>query len=222
MTDLAGSMSGNFGFSETKVKRKFRIFRIASFRPIRKMAYMEIREIERALGKPGKTRSGLAKALGRNPSAVTDLLQGKRQLKASEIPKVARYLEMEPVVPIVGSVGAGAEAHFYAEGQATADTAPAPKGGSPDTVAVEIRGDSLGPGLNGWLAFYDDRRSPITDDLIGRLCVVGLDDGRILIKTPRRARSRGRFHLLPNAGGDTISDAKIVWAARVTGMAPRT
>lgn len=183
---------------------------------------MDLQEIKQGLSKPGKTKSGLAKALGRNPSAVTDLLKGDRQLKASEIPKVRAYLELNPVVPIVGSVGASAEAHFYAEGQDPGETAPAPEGASPDTVAVEIRGDSLGPGFDGWLAFYDDTRSPVTEDLIGRLCIVGLDDGRVLIKTPRQARSKGRYHLYPSGPGDVIPDVKIVWAARVKGMAPRS
>lgn len=182
---------------------------------------MEIREIERALQKPGKSKSGLARAMGRQPSAVTDLLQGRRQLKAREIPAIRDYLELTPQVPIVGSVGAGAEAHFYAEGQDPAEGVPAPEGASPDTVAVEIRGDSLGSGFIGWLAFYDDRREPLTLDLIGRLCIVGLADGRILIKIPRPARGRGLFHLISNAGGEVIPDAKVVWAARVKLLAPK-
>jgi antitoxin component HigA of HigAB toxin-antitoxin module len=54
----------------------------------------ELDWILQGLEKPGKTRSGLAAALGKAPSAVTDLLQGKRQLKASEIKTVASYLEV--------------------------------------------------------------------------------------------------------------------------------
>jgi cyanate lyase len=47
------------------------------------------------LKKPGKTRSGIAKAIGRSPSAVTALLHGSRELKAREIEIIARYLEIE-------------------------------------------------------------------------------------------------------------------------------
>lgn len=55
---------------------------------------MDIRQIEEALKKPGKTKSGLAKALGRQPSAVTALLSGERELKAREIPIIEQYLEI--------------------------------------------------------------------------------------------------------------------------------
>lgn len=181
---------------------------------------MDIREIERGLEKPGKSRVGLAKAMGRTPSAITDLLQGRRQLKAREVPIVRKYLELDPQVPIVGYVGAGSdEAHFYAEASdSPADAVPAPAGTSPDTVAVEIRGDSLGIAFNGWLAFYEDRRQPVLEHQLNRLCVVGLADDRVLIKVPRKSRQRGRFHLFPNGPGEPILDAKVEWAAVVTMM----
>ena len=46
---------------------------------------MTVDWIRKALVETGKTRSGLAKALGRSPSAVTDLLNGSRRLRADEI-----------------------------------------------------------------------------------------------------------------------------------------
>jgi transcriptional regulator with XRE-family HTH domain len=51
--------------------------------------------IVEGLKKPGKTQAGIAKAIGRNPSVVTYLLQGKRELKAREIATIARYLEID-------------------------------------------------------------------------------------------------------------------------------
>lgn len=48
------------------------------------------------LQKPGKTQVGLAKALGRSPSVVTNILAGIRELKLREIPLVANYLEIQP------------------------------------------------------------------------------------------------------------------------------
>lgn len=56
----------------------------------------EVEWIIRGLKKPGKTRSGIAKALGLRPSAITDLLSGSRRLRASEIPIIASYLEISP------------------------------------------------------------------------------------------------------------------------------
>lgn len=185
-------------------------------------------DIERGLKKPGKSKGGLAKALGIAPQGVTALFTpdsrtGKpRQIKADEVPKIREYLELDRPVPIVGYVGASSEDVYYGENSdAPAEFVSAPTEASTETVAVEIRGNSLGPGFNGWVAYYDDRRTPVTLDLIGRLCVVGLTDGRVLIKTLRKAPG-GRFHLLPNAGGEIIHDAKVKWAARVIALLPKS
>lgn len=57
---------------------------------------MDVEWIRTALRRPGKSQAGLARALGRDPSAVTKLLQGSRQLKAAEIAKVQAYLAAQP------------------------------------------------------------------------------------------------------------------------------
>ena len=57
---------------------------------------MTVDWIRAALEETGKTRSGLARALGRSPSAVTDLLNGRRRLRADEIAIAAAYLGVEP------------------------------------------------------------------------------------------------------------------------------
>lgn len=184
-------------------------------------------DIERGLKKPGKSKGGLAKALGLAPQGVTalftpDARTGKpRQIKADEVPIIRQYLELDRPVPVVGYVGATSEDVYYGENSdQPLDYVSAPPDADDDTVAVEIRGDSLGPGLNGFLAYYDQRFEPVTESLIGRLCVVGLSDGRVLIKILRKA-PRGRFHLVPNAGGEIIHDAKVKWAALVIALTPK-
>lgn len=137
----------------------------------------------------------------------------------------AETLELERksfagTVPIVGYVGAGAEAHYYAVAQAGLDRAPAPIGSTPTTVCVEVRGPSIGEMFDRWLVYYDDVRSPITADLIGKLCVVGLPDSRILIKKIRRSKAQGRFDLL-SENEAPIEAVVIEWAAKVKQMAPQ-
>ena len=94
-------------------------------------------------------------------------------------------------MPLVGYVGAGAIAHFYADGQGPFDEVAAPDAASAKTVAVQIRGHSLGALFDNWLVFYDDVRDPPGDDLVGRMCVCGLADGRVLIKALKRSQIAG-------------------------------
>jgi phage repressor protein C with HTH and peptisase S24 domain len=124
-------------------------------------------------------------------------------------------------VPLVGYVAAGSETHFFNDA-GKLDDVKAPDGASEETVAVEIRGESLGPLFDRWLVFYDDVQRPVTSDQINKLCVVGLTDGRILVKKIQKAKGRqGLFHLLSNGVEPPILDVEIEWAARVKSMVPR-
>ncbi|MCP1832788.1 helix-turn-helix transcriptional regulator [Bradyrhizobium sp. USDA 4545] len=133
--------------------------------------------------------------------------------------KAAPAAASERQVPLVGYVGAGAATHFFPH-DAPIDEVSAPTGSTASTVAVEIRGESLGTFFDRWLVFYDDVRRPVTPDLINKLCVVGLDDGRILIKKIQKSKARGLFHLLSQTE-PPILDVAIEWAARVKNLVPR-
>jgi hypothetical protein len=226
-----------FCFSQDSVKQYLRKSGWSAVSVSQKIGAMDNLDwIKKGLEQPGKSQTGLAKALGRSPSAVTNLLKGKRDLKQREVATIARYLGTAPpdqptpfddvtfntgeVTRVVGYVGAGAAAHYYAVAQGDLDEVPAPPGATENTVAVEVRGESLGPLFDRWLIYYDDVRRPVTADLIGKLCVVGLADDRILVKKIRRGRN-GLFDLVSNTDDDVIRDAVIEWAARVKIMVPR-
>lgn len=131
-----------------------------------------------------------------------------------------RAIVQRRTVPLVGYVGAGAEAHFYASGDEGLGEVDAPEGSNDQTRAAEIRGESLGPLFDTWLVFYDDVRTPVTPDLIGRLCIVGLPGDKVLVKKIQRSRSPGLFHLLSNNEAPML-DQEVTWAARVKNMTPR-
>jgi phage repressor protein C with HTH and peptisase S24 domain len=124
-----------------------------------------------------------------------------------------------PMVKVKGYVGASGEAVYYRLADDELEEVPAPDGASDQTVACEVRGKSLGPVLESWLVFYDDVRSPITPDMLGCLCVVGLADDRILVK--RLERKSGKLVLVSNNGDPDIIDAVVEWGAKVTSMRPR-
>jgi repressor LexA len=68
---------------------------------------LDVKMIERGLSKPGKTKGGLAAAMGVRPGAVSEILSEARLIKASELQPIIDYLELN-AVPIMGRVGAGA------------------------------------------------------------------------------------------------------------------
>src|SRR3981189_63074 len=89
-------------------RARFRKIGIAIISEIRKRcAMLDIRMIERGLQKPGKTKGGLAAAMGVRPGAVSEILADTRLIKATEIQPIIDYLKLNSV-PIMGRVGAGA------------------------------------------------------------------------------------------------------------------
>jgi hypothetical protein len=138
---------------------------------------------------------------------------------------VAALIDPGPkkTIRVKGYVGAGGEAHFYnVASLGDLDTIEATDKDTDQTVAVRIIGKSLGEVLSGWYVTYDDVRSPITDDLLGELCVVGLSDDRILVKKVVRNGKRDLFNLISNAEKEpVIEGVKIEWAAKVTAMRPK-
>jgi transcriptional regulator with XRE-family HTH domain len=117
------------------------------------------------------------------------------------------------LVPVVGHVGADAEIYF-AEGQGPFGEVQRPPGSADTAVAVEIRGESLGP-FNGWFAYFEDRRDAPSRELVGQLCVVGLADGRVLIKRIAAGRKPRHFDLWGSSGAP-LQDQMLTWAAPVT------
>ena len=142
------------------------------------------------------------------------LLTGREQFRPGEFDEPST-----PKVPVVGYVGAGAQAHLYEVVKRDLDEADSP-GSTDDTVAVEVRGNSLGPFFNRWLIFYDDMHRPATPDHIGELCVVALKDGRILIRQVQRGSTDERFNLV-SLTEKPILDVAIEWAAKVNSVSRR-
>jgi SOS-response transcriptional repressor LexA len=119
----------------------------------------------------------------------------------------------KPTVDIVGYIGAGQV--VFQEAQGPLGTASAPPKLTQTTVAVEVRGNSMaGIAEDGWIVYFDDRREPPTSDLIGRLCVVGLPDGKVYVKKLYHGTTAGKYHLVSTSGAD-ILDQPVAWAAKV-------
>ncbi len=130
---------------------------------------------------------------------------------AADVPVQNPPLELTEL-GILGYVGTARQSHYYA-------VAPEDvfESGVPVTqalAALEIRGESLGSELNHWFVVYDDMRRLPPADLVGRLCVVALEDERILVKRLARGTAKGAFDLIsPNA--PPIRNVRIQWASKV-------
>lgn len=172
------------------------------------------------------TQQQAADAMGYSKGGYLKLERSERKLslpiieKAAEVYGVSSSEIYTDEVPLVGYVGAGAEMHYYADGDNPNDFVPMPPGGGETTVAVQIRGSSLGSIFDTWLVYYDQIRDPPSFDLLGKLCVVGLQDGRVLIKKLRRGSTAG-FYNLESVTEGLIEDVAVVWAAKVKIMTPR-
>lgn len=125
------------------------------------------------------------------------------------------------LVPVVGLAGAGPDgAVLFSLGDGNLGDAPSPPIRSRATVAVEVRGNSMrGIAEDGWFVYYDDRHEPPTAQMIGRLCVVGLADSRVLVKFLHRG-SRPETFNLESVGAPTLRDVAVEWAAEVTSIVP--
>lgn len=199
-----------------------------SERAVRFVPFMRFKNNLKALRKDkGWTQEEAAVELGLSLGGYRKLEYGDNRMTTDTIQRAAKAYRVSQgeivshTVPIVGLAGAAADGSVVWLDAGNLGDAPMPPGGNERTVALEVRGESMrGIAENGWLIYYDDRREPLTDDLLGELCVVGLSDGRTLVKTPHRGRSAGRFDLESTNAG-TLRDVEVEWAAAVTAIVPQ-
>jgi transcriptional regulator with XRE-family HTH domain len=182
-----------------------------------------------ALEAAGKSQSDLSRVLtaqlGRSidRAAVNKMASGSRAIAADELIAMATYLNapmppgIERRVPLKGFVGAGQEVYQFDEDGA--GDVEAPPNVTMGTVAVEVRGESMLPLYeDGTMLFYSRQLSP--EEMVGRRCVVMLEDERVLVKTLRRGAERGLYSLLSLNAPD-IEDVTVQWAAPIDWIKPR-
>jgi repressor LexA len=183
---------------------------------------LDVRMIERGLEKPGKTKGGLAMAMGVRPGAVSEILAEIRLIKATEIAPIIEYLELNSV-PIMGRVGAGAiiepeHEQVPPEGLGEVEL-PFPI--AEETIAFEVAGDSMLPKYESGdiiVVFKEQRHPPAS--FYGEEAAVRLTTGERYLKTIERGKSKTQVNLT-SFNAKPIDGVKLEWIGEICVTLPR-
>jgi repressor LexA len=183
---------------------------------------LDVKMIERGLSKPGKTKGGLAAAMGVRPGAVSEILAEARLIKASELQPIIDYLELNSV-PIMGRVGAGASIgpeleQLPPEGLGEVEL-PFPI--AEETVAFEVVGDSMLPKYENGdiIVVYRDQRHPLSS-FYGEEAAVRLKSGERYLKTVERGKTAHVVNLT-SFNAKPIAGVKLEWIGEICVTLPR-
>ena len=178
--------------------------------------------IERGLEKTGKSKGGLAKAMGVRAGAVSEILSGIRLIKASEIGPITEYLELN-FIPIMGRIGAGAviepeNEQVPPEGIGEIEL-PFPI--SEETIAFEVSGDSMLPTYENGdvIVVYREQRHPLSS-FYGEEAAVRLKTGERYLKTIERGKSPSLVNL-KSFNAKPINGVKLEWIGEICLTLPR-
>jgi repressor LexA len=183
---------------------------------------LNLRMIERGLKKPGKTKGGLATAMGVRPGAVSEILADARLIKAAEIAPIIEYLELN-AVPIMGRVGAGAtiepeHEQLPPEGLGNIEL-PFPI--AEETIAFEVAGDSMLPKYEHGdiIVVYREQRHPVSS-FYGEEAAVRLKTGERYLKTIEPGKSKTLVNLT-SFNAKPILGVRLEWIGEICVTLPR-
>ena len=183
---------------------------------------LDVTMIERGLKRSGKSKGGLAQAMGVRPGAVSEILGGERLVKASEILPIMEYLELN-LAPIMGRVGAGAviEPEYEQVPPEGLGDIVLPFAIMEETVAFEVMGDSMLPKYENGdiIVVFREQRHPVSS-FYGEEAAVRLKTGERYLKTIERGKSPTLINLT-SFNAKPISGVKLEWIGEICVTLPR-
>src|SRR6202023_1254436 len=183
---------------------------------------LDVKIIERGLKRTGKSKGGLAIAMGVRAGAVSEILSGIRLIKASELEPIVEYLELN-MVPIMGRVGAGAviePEHEQVPPEGLGDVElPFPL--AEETIAFEVSGDSMLPKYENGdiIVVFREQRHPVSS-FYGEEAAVRLKTGERYLKTIERGKSATVVNL-SSFNAKPINGVKLDWIGEICVTLPR-
>jgi repressor LexA len=183
---------------------------------------LDVKTIEWGLKKTGKSKGGLAVAMGVRAGAVSEVLSGIRLIKASELQPIIEYLELN-MVPIMGRVGAGAviepeHEQVPPEGLGEIEL-PFPL--AEETIAFEVTGDSMLPKYENGdiIVVFREQRHPVSS-FYGEEAAVRLKTGERYLKTIERGKTASQVNLT-SFNSKPINGVKLDWIGEIYVTLPR-
>ena len=179
----------------------------------------------------GSTQADLARFLGRDPSAVSLMLKGKRRFQMKDAEDIASYLQA-PVEEVLKAAGIPiAEQKSEAvrvkivgtcNGEMLVDMRPSTVAmidGHRDLTrdSVAIRMQTLGSAasyMDGWVLFFSPSNA-IDPSMVNQMCVIELTTGDRRIGQLQRGYQSYTYNVVL-LGGGTIQDIEIKTACPIT------
>lgn len=171
----------------------------------------------------GVTQTALSRLMTRklkrsiSVSAINKMLSNARAISGDELLAIADITgfplpfssKNQSQIEIVGTATAGGIVRFYSEEIFT-----------DQLLAIEIQGDWFGPLFDHWLIHFENTRYPASKAIDGHLCVLCLEDGRVLVRQLRQGSRRAKWTLVSNFD-PPIYDTSVRWACRVRQISPK-
>lgn len=176
---------------------------------------------------PGLTMKSLSLKAGLHASTLQSILKRGASPSVDNFVAIAAALGVSPVrllegderfrltVPVIGVIAAG-EAWKPVDDARSSDAVGFDLGAN-DTVAFEVRDDSMAPVYrNGDFLICNRQYGPHADNLIGKDCLVRTVADGCFVKILKRGSRTGRFNLKSyNPMQDDIEDVELRWVAPV-------
>ena len=194
---------------------------------------------KRTLADKHLSQRQLAFRMGMDPGAMSLMLNGKRGMSAGEAAEMARWIgvpveevlkragvdvpgrsaigdKSEPFsVPVVGWVDGTTQqaVQMGSTGLLGPKDVPRPNGVAADVVGLRVQGGLM----DGWVVYYrpTNARAGLAFEIVGQLCVVGLSDGRVLLRHVRMGYGEGELILVGMCGEALDAGVGVAWATPV-------